>query len=939
MAGAIVTAIWDKLAECMVSVAAGRIGLPRGLAGEEIRNLSSKLEEIRIVLDDAEKKQFKDCRVKPWLEKLDELSFDMDDLLDEWNTMILKQQIDEGGKKSDGDTPVSKKAKVLTIISAPLSFIDGWGARVNIGSRVEQLNERLDSILNEMSKFNFIKSLVASDLPKLKRDSTASFVDASEIYGRVFDKDVVKTKLLWPQDAELEGNSIQIVAVVGCGGIGKTTLAQLVYNDCEVKGHFRKRAWVCVSDPFDNVKVGKAIIQCLEGMSPDLDELDPLLQKIKELVHGKRFLLVMDDVWTEDFSKWEPFIRSLRHADPGSRLLLTTRSERVARVAGSTYIHNLGILTESDSWLLFSKIAFHDQNVTHDEILKSIGQRILKKCKGLPLAIKTIGSLMRLKDTTREWQEVADSKIWELEVAELDLFPHLYLSYNDLPAAMKHCFTFCTIFPKDTEIEVDELVRLWMAEGCLGSINDADDTEQRGEEYFINMSMRSLFQHFKKDELGDRIISCKMHDIVHDFAQYLTKGKCLVIEEAGREIKVGKAIGSDKIRHLTMLEKEGVSRHISLCIKGKPRGFIAMGPVLRELSTDLLNSLRRVRELTLSNCDLVEVPMEIGNLIHLRYLDLRNNNLLKRLPPTIYNLCNLQTLDISGCDKCLELPPAGIEKLIGLRNLICNSHVKYPEGLTKMTTLKSLGHISIGRDYNKWECLENLNYLRGKLVVTIFGSYVKTIKNAKLGLKMHLQNLSIMLSYGGFSSNEAYAMNTLEPPPCLRQLFIYGYNGPTLPAWITSLKYLKRLTIEACDRLTSLSSLGNMWSLEILIVNRVDGLEFVGNAFLGSGVTSASVPSRTNRFPKLKELIFIDCSNWEEWEDISQKEEENYNLFILAHLQILKIIACPRLKGLPHGLLRKASSLKCITLGFNLHHDMYSPSEVLSRPHDEHWWN
>uniref|UniRef100_A0A0V0HJS8 Putative ovule protein n=1 Tax=Solanum chacoense TaxID=4108 RepID=A0A0V0HJS8_SOLCH len=223
-----------------------------------------------------------------------------------------------------------------------------------------------------------------------------------------------------------------------------------------------------------------------------------LLERIQECVSKKRFFLVLDDVWSEDNRKWEPLKNSLKNGAPGSRILVTSRSERVVGIMGSSYMHRLGQLSDSDCWALFSRIAFSGRSNEDHENLEDIGRRIVRKCKGLPLAAKAMGSLLRFKVTEQEWQTVLDNQIWEQEEVTLDLFPHLYLSYNDLLPILKRCFSYCAIFPKDTVINVDKLVRIWMAQGYLSTVEN-NQQEVRGREYFMNLAMRSFFQ-----VVGDR---------------------------------------------------------------------------------------------------------------------------------------------------------------------------------------------------------------------------------------------------------------------------------------------------------------------------------------------------------------------------------------------------------------------------------------------------
>ncbi|KAL0354569.1 UNVERIFIED_CONTAM: putative disease resistance protein RGA3 [Sesamum radiatum] len=560
-----------------------------------------------------------------------------DDVLDEWNYAVRKLQIE--GKN---------KQKVCPFIPSSCLCFNKIATRRDIAKKIEGLKERLNMILHEKDEFNFVVNQPTDDPRESTRVQSISLVEVSDIHGRRDDNDVLVRKL----KQEVVGQQLQVdpqvISIVGVGGIGKTTLAQLVYNDYRLVNCFQLKIWVCVSDVFDEVRIAKAILESLKKESSNFKELESLLKCLKDSISRKKFLLVLDDVWTEDYNKWEPFKISLNYGAAGSKILVT-------RMMGTTEIHRLGQLSDTNCWLLMKHVAFHGRGDVDYEELKEIGKKIANKCKGLPLAAKVLGSLLRFKDSKEEWESILDSEIWQLEEAEVDLFPHLFLSYNELSPTMKRCFSYCSIFPKDSVIDVEELIRMWMALGYLGSGESTSNLELKGKEYFNNLRMRSFFQNIQEDE---KRVGCKMHDIVHDFAQFLRKTK-RHDQDGSIEARTNGSLVSQVEEYRSLFCRE-------------------------ELPCELFDFARRVRVLSLWECDLQvinvggmeklvhlscklkEIPKEIGNLVGLRHLELSSNE-LKEIPGEIGNLIELRFLYL-GRNQLKEIPME-IGNLIRLRHL------------------------------------------------------------------------------------------------------------------------------------------------------------------------------------------------------------------------------------------------------------------------------
>ncbi|KAM1224300.1 hypothetical protein ACFX2G_044179 [Malus domestica] len=690
------------------------------------------------------------------------------------------------------------------------------------------------------------------------------------------------------------------------GGMGKTTLAQLAFNDENVKACFEIKIWVCVSDPFDEIKIAKAIIVGVGATNPNSDELETFLQCMSKSIEGKKFLLVLDDVWTEDERKWEklklPLIRSGAH---GSRLLVTTRKQKVAVMMGApTHTIYMERLSDQNCLSIFNRMAFYNRD--KDGVLEAIGKEIAKKCKGLPLAAKTMGSLMRYKQTRKEWQKVLNSKIWELEEVEQQVFKPLLLSYFDLAPAVKRCLLYCVIFPKDHLIKKDYLIELWMSQDYLYS-KGSTEKEIIGQRFFDNLAMRSFFQDFEKDSDGN-VMRCKMHDIVHDFLQFLTQNECFTMEvKGGSDTK--EPLG-DKIRHLTLvLAPEGPLSCVSFSsCKSEMRTLATFDSSFTVVDSTLMSQLKHLRTLNLSGNSIEELPEEIGELVHLRFIDLSKNDDLKKLPNAVCNLYNLQTLRLHECGE-LESLPQSMGKLINLKHLYVRGcfRLKYlPKGIGRLTNLRRLDGCPVGGGKDDDEAfklgdLRNLDQLR-ELDIKIDGEVEVAAgegeKASLLGNKQQLSKLAIRFVGCGSS---AETLNFLRHPN-LESLDIRGHNGSTAPKWIMSLNNLIFLRLEEWNECEVLPPLGKLPSLETLELIGMEGVKKVGVEFLGIEKETSSASSCITLFPKLKTLTFAFMLAWEEWKGVEEWKEEDSHITIMPCLSSLEIGYCSQLETLPNFL-------------------------------------
>ncbi|XP_015160486.1 disease resistance protein RGA2-like [Solanum tuberosum] len=552
-----------------------------------------------------------------------------------------------------------------------------------------------------------------------------------QVYGRDKEKDdIVKILINNVSDAR----TLSVLPILGMGGLGKTTLAQMVFNDQRVTEHFHPKIWVCVSDDFDEKRLIKEIVESIEGR--------PLL----------------DDVWNEDQDKWAKLRQVLKVGASGASVLTTTRLEKVGSIMGTLQPYELSNLSQEDCWLLFMQRAFgHQEEINLN--LVAIGKEIVKKCGGVPLAAKTLGGILCFKREERQWEHVRDSEIWKLPQEESSILPALRLSYHHLPLDLRQCFAYCAVLPKDTEMEKENLISLWMAHGFLLSKGNLE-LEVVGNEVWNELYLRSFFQEI---EVKSGKTYFKMHDLIHDLATSLFTASA----------------SSNNIREIS--------------VKGYPHMMsIGFTKVVSSYSRSHLQKFVSLRVLNLTYIGPKQLPSSIGDLVHLRYLNLSSNDRISSLPKQLCKLQNLQTLDLHDCWS-LSCLPKEKSKLGSLRNLLldsCYGLTCMPPRIGSLTCLKTLGCFAVGR---KKSCqlgeLRNLN-LYGSIEIT----HLERVKNdmdakeANLSAKENLHSLSMKWDDDErphrYESEEVEVLEALKPHSNLTCLTISDFRGIRFPDWM-----------------------------------------------------------------------------------------------------------------------------------------------------------
>jgi hypothetical protein len=559
----------------------------------------------------------------------------------------------------------------------------------------------------------------------------------------------------------------------------------------------------------------------------------------------------------------------------------------------------LEVLSNDACLSVFTQHSLGASNFSAHPNLKDIGEKIVKKCKGLPLAARTLGGLLRTTLDRYEWECALNSKIWDIPEERSGIVPALMLSYHHLPSHLKRCFAYCSILPKDYEFQEKQLVLLWVAEGLIQPQRDKQ-MEDLGSQYFRDLLSRSFFQQssMKKSKFLTSMKESKflMHDLINDLAQWVAGDICFRMEDRIEGINKGEF--SIKVRHLSYLgdrydgpKKFEVFSKLKCLRTILPLMLPNMGYcyLTHDVPLKLLSKLPCLRVLSLSGYRIVELPDSIGELRHLRYLDLSHTR-IRGLPESTTTLCNLQTLILESCSYIKELP-SNLGKLVNLRHLnILNANKLegMPLQISKLTNLQTLSNLIV----RKGICfaLKELGYLlhlRGTLIISRLENAIepRDARDSKLIEKPDLNELclewSAHVDWSKDRASELDVLNVLHPNKSLKELTIRHYGGTEFPTWLKghSFPHLVLLRIENCKKCTSLPPAGQLPSLKHLFIAGMASVKNVGNEFYGG---SCSQP-----FESLETLYFKDMEEWKSWSPDGE----------FTYLRKLSIRNCPKLMG------------------------------------------
>ncbi|KAM0851706.1 hypothetical protein ACQ4PT_052254 [Festuca glaucescens] len=777
--------------------------------------------------------------------------------------------------------------------------------RVEMSKRMADIVHQLDPICAK------VKEILDLELRKVQptqgiRPKTTPAIIEPKIFGRNVEKKNIVDGIT---HGKYCADGLTVLQIVGPGGIGKTTFTQHIYQ--EVKSSFDVMIWICVSLNFDANRLAQEILRQIPEVNGekknDIEE-----ELIEERLKHKRFLLVLDDVWTYEEDEWKKLLAPFRKGEAsGNMVIVTTRiPEAATTVKIVDYSVELNRLGTEDFMHLFEAYVFGHQQPwkDHPELL-DVGKEIVGKLKGFPLAAKTVGRLLRNQLTLDNWTRVLESKEWELQTSDHDIMPALKLSYDYLPFHLQQCFFYGALFPEDYEFGSNELVHLWTGLDILDSSDQRKRLEDVGLCYLNDLVNRGFF---KKNEKLDGSARYVMHDLLHELAVKVSSSECLSISSSN----VRYVQSSPSVRHLSIIiderdvndrmafeefkrdlstleEKLKIENLQTVMLFGKHHGCFA------KTFGDLFAEAKSLRVILLSETlyryIVEDVFCSFPRLVHLRYLRIKPYSNVT-LTSNMSRFYHLRVLDVQEHNVPVDFP-RDVSKLAKLNHYLLQE--KFFENRTsdvgKLELLQDLRSFMVKKENIGFEMRQISRLAEFGVSLRIHSienaEQQEEVNEAKLIHKTHIQKL--MLEWGIDRPNkdpakEDHVLESLQPHCNLVELHIGGHGGATCPSWLGS-----NLSVKALESLCLVDVAWNNFPPlgELLLVSEL-GEEHP------SGIPSQS-------FQNLKELKLVKVSRLKKWVGISTCR-------LVSLLEVIIVKQCSELVELPYSGWQSAQEA-CVT--------------------------